>query len=80
LAKMKNHCKRQGVKFEEHRTVLWVRYEDEAKQIMELNEGLKLPFFYSTNSGEVLSGYSLTPLETLQKLIEIDKSSEKLGS
>lgn len=77
LAKMKNHCKRQGVKFEEHRTVLWVRYEDEAKQIMELNEGLKLPFFYSTNSGEVLPGYSLTPLETLQKLIDTDKISEK---
>ena len=73
LAKMKNHCKKQGVKFEEHRTVLWVRYEEEANKIMELNPGLELPFFYSTNSGEVLKGYSLTPLDTLQKLVEEDK-------
>ena len=41
---------------------------------MEMNKGLELPFFYSTNTGEVLKGYSLTPLETLQKLIEEDKN------
>ena len=76
LAKMKNHCKRQGVEFQERRTVLWERYEEEARKIMELNEGLKLPFFYSTNTGEVLRGFSLTPLETLQKLINADKTSE----
>lgn len=77
LAKMKEHCKKQEVVFQEHRTILWERYEEEANKIMELNEGLELPFFYSTNSGEILPGYSLTPLETLQKLINADKTSEK---
>ena len=76
LAKMKEHCKKQDVVFQERRTVLWERYEEEANKIMELNEGLELPFFYSTNTGEVLVGYSLTPLDTLQKLINADKSGE----
>ena len=70
LLKMREHCRRQEVEFQEHRTVLWERYEKEANEIMEMNKGLELPFFYSTNTGEVLKGYSLTPLETLQKLIE----------
>ena len=74
LQKMKSYCKKQEVEFQERRTVLWVRYEEEANKIMELNKGLKLPFFYSTNTGEVLKGYSLTPLDTLQKLIEEDKN------
>jgi hypothetical protein len=77
LANMKNHCRRQGVDFQEHRTVLWVRYEQEANEIMKINKGLKLPFFYSTNSGAVLEGYSLTPLDTLQKLIKEDKDAEE---
>lgn len=75
LAKMKEHCKKQGVDFQEHRTILWERYEEEANKIMELNPGLELPFFYSTNSGEVLEGFSLTPLDTLQKLIDEDKDN-----
>lgn len=74
LMKMKTHCKKQGVDFQERRTILWERYEQEADEIMELNEGLKLPFFYSTNSGEVLKGYSMTPLDTLEKLIKEDKN------
>ena len=73
LSNMKSHCKKQGVGFQEHRTILWKRYEEEANNIIKLNPGLKLPFFYSTNSGETLAGYSLTPLDTLQKLIEADK-------
>lgn len=76
LGKMKQHCKRQGVDFQEHRTILWERYEEEANKIMELNPGLKMPFFYSTNTGEVLEGYSLTPLDTLEKLINIDKNAK----
>lgn len=76
LAKMKEHCKKEGVDFREQRTILWERYEQEANEIMELNEGLELPFFYSTNSGEVLKGYSQTPLETLEKLIKKDKDEE----
>lgn len=77
LAKMKEHCKKQEVGFQEHRTILWERYEEEADKIMELNPGLELPFFYSTNSGGVLEGYSLTPLDTLQKLIKEDKDAEE---
>lgn len=75
LAKMKEHCKKQGVDFQEHRTILWERYEQEAEEIMKLNKGLELPFFYSTNTGLTLKGYSLTPLDTLQKLIEEDKDN-----
>lgn len=76
LAKMKEHCKKQDVDFQEHRTILWERYEEEANKIMELNPGLELPFFFSTNSQEVLSGFSQTPLDTLQTLIEKDKNEE----
>ena len=74
---MKEHCKKQEVDFQERRTILWERYEEEANKIMELNEGLELPFFYSTNSGEVLKGYSLTPLDTLQELIKEDKNAKE---
>lgn len=77
LNKMKEHCEKQDVDFEVRRTILWDRFEKEADKIMELNEGLKLPFFYSTNTGETLAGFSLTPLDTLQKLIEKDKENEK---
>ena len=76
LEKMKSYCEKFGVEFQEHRTILWQRYEEEANKIMELNEGLKLPFFYSTNSGEVLKGFSQTPLDTLETLIEKDKDEE----
>ena len=78
LAKMQEHCKKQGVDFETRRTILWDRFEKESDKIMELNEGLKLPFFYSTNTGETLAGFSLTPLDILQKLIEKDKENEKI--
>lgn len=77
LDKMKQVCKKQGIDFQERRTILWERYEEEANKIMELNEGLGLPFFYSTNSGEVLKGYSLTPLDTLEELIKKDKDAEE---
>lgn len=73
LDKMAQVCKNQGIDFQERRTILWERYEEEANKIMELNPGLKLPFFYSTNSGHTLEGFSLTPLDTLQGLIEKDK-------
>lgn len=76
LENIKSLCKRQDVKFQERRTILWEMYEKEANQIMDINDGLKLPFFYSTNSGEVLRGYSLTPLDTLQQLIDKDKEYE----
>lgn len=72
LNKMKSYCEKKGVDFEQRRTILWQRYEEEADEIMQLNEGLTLPFFYSTESGEVLSGYSLTPLDSLEKLVKAD--------
>ena len=68
LAKMKSHCKKQEVEFEERRTILWERYEQEANDILELNEGLKLPFFYNSDTGEVLQGNSLTSLAEIEKL------------
>lgn len=73
LNKIKTYCEKQGVEFQERRTILWERYEQEANDIMKLNQGLKLPFFYSTNTGETLEGFSLTPLDTLQSLVDADK-------
>lgn len=70
LDKMKQVCEKQGVDFQEHRTILWERYEEEANKIMELNEGLKLPFFYNSETGQVLEGNSLTPLDTLKQLVD----------
>ena len=70
LTKMKSFCEKKGVDFEEHRTILWKVYKEEADEIMELNEGLKLPFFYNTETGEVLSGFSGTPLDEIEKLVK----------
>lgn len=76
LTKMESYCRKQGVDFEQRRTILWDMYEKEASKILELNPGLKLPFFYSTNTGGVLEGFSLTPLDELQELIDRDKENE----
>ena len=69
LDKMKQVCKKQGVDFQEHRTILWERYEEEANEIMKINEGLKLPFFYNDENGNTLEGNSFTPLEEIKKLV-----------
>lgn len=73
LDKMKQVCKEQGVDFQEHRTILWERYEEEANKIMELNPGLELPFFYDEETGNTLSGNSLTPLDTIQTWLKNNK-------
>ena len=70
LAKMKQVCEEGGVKFQERRTILWDRFEQEADEIMELNPGLQLPFFYNSETGQVLHGNSFTPLEEIERLIE----------
>lgn len=70
LDKMKQVCKKHGVDFQEHRTILWERYEEEANKIMELNPGLELPFFYRDDTGDVLRGNSLTPLEQIEQFIK----------
>lgn len=75
LAKIKTLCEKNGLEFEERRTILWEVYEAEADDIMEANEGLKLPFFYGTESEKVLGGYSQTPLDTLEKLVEAEKNA-----
>lgn len=67
---MKQVCKKHGIDFQEHRTILWERYEEEANKIMELNPGLDLPFFYRDDTGDVLKGNSLTPLEQIEKFIK----------
>lgn len=67
---MKAHCKKQEVDFQERRTILWERYEQEANEIMKINKGLELPFFYNTDTGEVLKGDSFTPLEEITKLVK----------
>lgn len=70
IEKMKAYCKKKGVDFEERRTILWKVYEEEANSIIELNEGLKLPFFFETTSQMTLQANSLVPLETLKKWLE----------
>lgn len=79
LSKMQTYCKKRGVDFEERRTILWERYEQEANEIMEAYN-VKMPFFYATNSGIALEGNTLTPLDEIQKLIEKEQNaSEQKG-
>lgn len=76
LANMQARCKSKGVDFEERRTILWERYEQEANEIME-NSGIKLPFFYGTESNKVLSGNTLTTLDEIDKLIKEEINATK---
>ena len=75
LAKMQTYCEKRGVEFQERRTVLWELYEKEANELMEAYN-IKMPFFYSTNSGEVLVGNTLTPLEQIEELVKKDIKNE----
>ena len=70
LAKVKQVCKQKNIEFQERRTIFWKVWGNEAKEIIKLNEGLKLPFFYNSETGDVLEGNSLTPLGTIEKWIE----------
>lgn len=70
LTSMKALCEKNKVDFQERRTVLWIKYEEEANAIMKENPGLKLPFFYNTENGESLHGDSFTPLDEIEKLIK----------
>ena len=72
LAKVKQVCSQQGIEFQERRTIFWKVWEEEAESIIKLNEGLKLPFFYNSDIGDVLVGNSLTPLDTIEKWIKKD--------
>lgn len=70
LTKVKQVCRQNGIEFQERRTIFWTVWEKEAQGIIELNKGLKLPFFYNTETGNVLEGNSLTPLETIEKWVK----------
>lgn len=70
LDKMKQVCKKQGIVFQERRTILWERYEEEANKIMELNPGLELPFFWNEATQTAMEGNSLTPLDTIEAFIK----------
>lgn len=70
LEKVKQVCKQQNVDFQERRTILWERYEEEANKIMGLNPGLKLPFFYNETNGKTLHGDNFTSIEEIKKLIK----------
>ena len=70
LAKIKSLCKKKGLDFQERRVIFWDRWEKEASEIMKINEGLKLPFFYNDDTGSTLAGFSLTPLDTLESWID----------
>ena len=72
IEKIKQFCKKYDVEFEERRTILWKVYEEEADSIIELNDGVKLPFFYNDETGEVLEGNTFTPTEELKKIVKKD--------
>lgn len=84
LMNMKSYCKKKNVEFEERRTILWHIYEEEADKIMSLHPkteedvGLQLPFFYGTESGEVLSGNSFTPTDQILNLIKAESPLQNL--
>lgn len=81
LVNMKSYCKQKGVNFEERRTILWHVYEEEANAIMDSNldgdgnRKVNLPFFYGTNSGQILSGNSFTPTDSIIDLIKVEKKA-----
>lgn len=76
LTKVKQVCAKKGIEFQERRVIFWDRWEKEANEIIELNEGLKLPFFYNIDTGSVLVGNSLTPLDTIENWLKKDKTNE----
>ena len=75
LSKVKQVCKKEGIDFQERRTIFWDRWEKEADEIMKINN-VKLPFFYNTDTGQVLVGNSLTPLDTIENWIKKETIKE----
>lgn len=65
---MKSLCEKNDVDFQERRTVLWIKYEEEANAIME-ETGVEMPFFYNDETGEALHGDTFTPIEKIKKLM-----------
>lgn len=76
LANMKVRCEKAGLKFQERRTIFFYVFENEANGIMK-KAGVKLPFFYGTESGNVLVGNSFTPLDDIDKLIDAELEAQK---
>lgn len=75
LTKMKIHCEKAGVDFQERRTIFFYVFENEANEIIK-KTGVKLPFFYGTESEKVLEGNTFTPIEEIDKLIEAEKQCD----
>lgn len=74
LTRMKQHCKKANIEFAERRTIFFYVFEEEANEIMR-KSGVKLPFFYGTESGAVLEGNTFTPVEDIDRLIKAEKES-----
>lgn len=70
LNKIKQVCSQQGIAFQEHQTIFWEVWEEEANQIMALNPGLKLPFLYCEDNGATLHVDSLTLLDQIERWIK----------
>ena len=77
IQKIKKFCEKEGVEFQEHRTILWKVYENEANEIIELNEGLELPFFYGESTGLVLESSTFSLTDDLKKLVKEEKKASR---
>lgn len=73
LSKVEALCKKNDVEFEERRTILWKVYEKEANDISEAL-GVKLPFFYNTDTEQAIEGNTFTEIEKLEKLVKGNKN------
>jgi len=73
LSKIQQACKQQDVDFQERRTIFWDRWEKEADEIMKLNPGLELPFYYFEETGDTLPGSSLLLLDTIERWVKKNK-------
>lgn len=69
ISKIQALCNKEGIEFQERRTILWKVYEKEANDIGEaLN--VKLPFFYNTETKTALEGNTFTPRDKLKQLVK----------
>lgn len=72
---VKSYSQQVGVQFQDRRTVLWKKFEDEAEEISKVF-GVKLPFFYATNSNIAKSESDLPFAENIKQFINEEKENE----
>lgn len=75
LGKMRSRCEAKDVDFQVRRTIMWVRFEEEANEIMEAT-GVELPFFYSTEAETAMEGNTFTTLDEIDKLIKLEQEAK----